>query len=375
MTEPLTPLREQIDEVDQQLLDLLSKRLQLVKQVGELKSELGLPVYAPEREAEMLSKRRDEASKMGLSPDLIEDVLRRTMRESYASEQNSGFRCVKPDIKKIVIIGGAGKLGQVFVKLFRLSGYKVEILEKDDWPHSDSILKDAGLVIVAVPIKITSQIISQLTMLPLDCILADFTSIKTQPLNSMMKIHKGSVVGLHPMFGPDIATMAKQLVVVCHGRLAKNYQWLIEQIKIWGAHIYETSPEEHDKAMRLIQALRHFTSFSYGVHLLEENADIEQLLKLSSPIYRLELAMVGRLFAQDAKLYADIILSSPQNVEMIKNYHHRLGKLIQLLENSDNKAFINKFEKVSDWLGEYAQIFLEESQTLLQQAKDTQTIR
>lgn len=50
--------------------------------------------------------------------------------------------------------------------------------------------------------------------------------------------------------------------------------------------------------MAFIQALRHFATFAYGLHLAEENVRLEQLLALSSPIYRLELAMVGRLFAQ-----------------------------------------------------------------------------
>lgn len=50
--------------------------------------------------------------------------------------------------------------------------------------------------------------------------------------------------------------------------------------------------------MAFIQALRHFATFAYGLHLAEENVQLEQLLALSSPIYRLELAMVGRLFAQ-----------------------------------------------------------------------------
>jgi chorismate mutase/prephenate dehydrogenase len=50
--------------------------------------------------------------------------------------------------------------------------------------------------------------------------------------------------------------------------------------------------------MAFIQALRHFATFAYGLHLAEENVRLEQLLALSSPIYRLELAMVGRLFAR-----------------------------------------------------------------------------
>ena len=37
------------------------------------------------------------------------------------------------------------------------------------------------------------------------------------------------------MFGPDIASMAKQVVVCCDGRFSECYEWLLEQIQIWGA--------------------------------------------------------------------------------------------------------------------------------------------
>ena len=40
------------------------------------------------------------------------------------------------------------------------------------------------------------------------------------------------------MFGPDIASMAKQVVVRCDGRFSERYEWLLEQIQIWGAKIY-----------------------------------------------------------------------------------------------------------------------------------------
>ncbi len=42
--------------------------------------------------------------------------------------------------------------------------------------------------------------------------------------------------------------------------------------------------------------------------------------------------MVGRLFAQDPQLYADIIMSSNENVELIRRYHQLLGDSIALLE-------------------------------------------
>ena len=93
----------------------------MVADVGEVKSRHGLPVYAPDREAAMLASRRAEASAAGISPDMIEDVLRRVMRESYSSENDSGFKCVNPSLRKIVVIGGAGQLGRLFVQMFRLS--------------------------------------------------------------------------------------------------------------------------------------------------------------------------------------------------------------------------------------------------------------
>ena len=42
--------------------------------------------------------------------------------------------------------------------------------------------------------------------------------------------------------------------------------------------------------------------------------------------------MVGRLFAQDPHLYADIILSSPQNLAMIRRYYQNFGEALGLLE-------------------------------------------
>lgn len=372
MVAQLSRLREQIDAVDRQMLDLLEKRLALVAQVGEVKSEHGMPIYAPEREASMLASRREEAQKKGISPDLIEDILRRIMRESYTSENDSGFKCLNPSLRPVTILGGNGQLGRIFTRLFKLSGYEVRVLGRNDWDRAEELLSDAGLVIVSVPINTTCDVISKIgSYLADDCILADFTSIKHEPLQAMLKAHRGPVVGLHPMFGPDIASLAKQVVAYCDGRMSEEYQWLLEQIQIWGAKIEPISALEHDQNMTLIQAMRHFNSFVYGVHLAEENPRLDKLVALSSPIYRLELAMVGRLFAQDPVLYADIIMASPRNLAMIKRFHQRFGEAIVLLENSDKETFIESFKEVEHWFGDYAKQFLLESKNLLQQARDS----
>lgn len=371
MVDELKVLRDQIDKVDQQLVALFAQRLKLVAGVGEVKSRHGLPIYAPDREAAMLASRRAEAEAQGVPPDLIEDVLRRFMRESYASEKDTGFKCVNPELGKAVVIGGGGQLGSVFAHLLTLSGYQVEILEKDDWSRADELLADTGLVMIAVPIDQTVAVIERLPALPEHCLLVDLTSVKSEPVAAMLKAHSGPVLGLHPMFGPDIPSLAKQVIIHCDGRGAEHYQWLLAQMRIWGARLQEVPATEHDEAMSLVQALRHFTSFAYGAHLCAEGADLARLLRLSSPIYRLELAMVGRLFAQDPALYADIILSSPRNLAMIRRYHDRFGELLEQLESGEREVFVKQFRAVSDYFGDYAGTFLKESRMLLAQANDS----
>jgi len=366
----LTSLRDEIDEIDSDLVKLLQRRLAVTSKVGQLKSGVGKPIYDAKREASLFAKRRQQASEAGLSPDLIEDVLRRLMRDSYVSQDASGYRCVNPECKKVVVVGGKGQLGSVFVDLFQRSDYQVAIIEQNDWPNSEAILVDASLVIVAVPIRLTSMVIHHLNNLPKTCILADLTSVKESPLFEMKKAHAGPVVGLHPMFGPDVTGLIKQTIISCEGRHPEQYQWLIEQFEVWGAKIYPVQAHEHDQAMSMVQVMRHFSTIAYGYHLMSEGADIENLVAMSSPIYRLELIMVGRLFAQDPTLYADIIFANKENVSMMKRFAYRFLELLEDVSLDDKDAFVAMFNNVSDWFGDYAGDFLEESKSMLLKANE-----
>src|SRR5690606_26353173 len=227
---PLAELRDQIDEVDQQVMTLLARRLELVGEVGELKGQHGLPIYAPERERSMIAARRAEAEKRGLSGDLIEDVLRRCMREAYGHEKNLGFTRQAPDLGPIVIVGGEGRMGQLFGRMLRLSGYEVRTLDRDDWADASALVEGAGMVLVSVPIHDTVEVLHRLPTLPQSCLLVDLTSTKASPVAAMLEVHPGPVLGLHPMFGPDVDNMAKQVIAYVPGRFPDASTWLLEQI-------------------------------------------------------------------------------------------------------------------------------------------------
>lgn len=374
VTSLLLGYRTEIDELDTQLVELLAARQQVTQKIGSLKRANSLPIYVPEREASLIAKRRTQAIQAGVSGDLVEDVLRRAMRDSYYS-QHANYAKTNPGINKVVVIGGKGALGKVLVGLFESSDYSVTVVEKEDWAQRATLLHDADVVILAVPINQTLRIISELPQLPAQCILADVTSIKQAPLAAMLNQHQGPVVGLHPMFGPDAPGMIKQVVVVCDGRDASSYAWFIEQMVVWGAQIHQTEAKVHDKAMAFIQVMRHFNTFVYGQHLQQENPNLTELIAFSSPIYRLELAMVGRLFAQAPSLYADIIFNDSDNIALLERFHQRFGDAIALLKSQDKQAFIACFKEVENWFGHYAAQCLVDSKQMLLKADDGHLLR
>ena len=367
----LDQLRAAIDDVDRRFLDLLRERRDLVAEVARWKTTHGAPVYVPELEATLLRARRDEAIAAGVSPDLMEDLLRRIMRESYRAESDHGFRCVLDEPGPVVIVGGGGAMGKLLGGLFARSGYEVRVLETGDWDRAATILAGAALVLVSVPIAVTEGVVDRLQgLMPPGAVLADVTSRKAAPLAAMLRAHAGPVVGLHPMCGPTVPTLAKQVVVRCAGRDDDACTWVFDQFRLWGASIVEADAATHDHAMALVQALRHFATFVYGQHLQEEDADLNAMLEVSSPIYRLELAMTGRLFAQDPDLYTGIVFDSPEGLALAERFLDRFARAVDLYRRDDRAEFRRQFLAVRDWFGPLADTFLVESSALLAQADD-----
>jgi chorismate mutase/prephenate dehydrogenase len=363
----LDNLRDEIDDLDRQVVSLLARRLEMVDKIVELKKSRNLPVYHPAREEYMISNRRNQSREVGLDPDFIEEIFRAIIRQSRIKQTRDFARKgIRPGAK-VLIVGGGGEMGDYFRRYFSGAGYDVEILGRRDWDRVDELCRDLQLAILSVPIDKTSEVARKLgPYLPSDCVLTDLTSIKAAPLQAMLEAHNGPVVGLHPLFGPTPSTMDKQIVVVTQGRDPDACQWVIDQFSAWGTVLVHASPEEHDEIMGLVQTLRHFATFAFGQFLARRRADIHRTLDFSSPIYRLELGMVGRLFAQDASLYSEIIFASPERIELLKQYLESLNDNFAMIEKGDKELFKKEFAKIAEWFGPFSEQAMRESSFMLE---------
>ncbi len=77
----LQTLRKQIDEQDQQLFELLARRMSLVREVGLVKREAGIPIADPVREARVRERLKTLTSGV-LAPWHVEELSRLIMRIS-----------------------------------------------------------------------------------------------------------------------------------------------------------------------------------------------------------------------------------------------------------------------------------------------------
>jgi len=374
LDQKLASLRSQIDACDTELVAILAKRNKITAQVGQIKRDSGKPVYIPEREIELLEARRSQAQAQGVSGDLVEDILRRMMRESYQNQQ-SELACVAPELSPAVIIGGSGVMGQLFAKQLRRSGIEVRILDKAQYESKDEILAGAKLVLVSVPINKVEAIVESLPKLDDDCLLVDITSVKEKPIKAMMTCHSGPVLGLHPMFGPDIEHWVKQTIVVCRGRGDTKTDSLLAQLTIWGTQLVEMDAKKHDEAMQIVQVMRHLTTFVYGQFLAKQTHSLKEIKSCSSPIYQLELMMVGRLFAQSPGLYSDIMLAQFDNVEsLLEDYKDIYEQTLVKLKNGDKAGLIAGFSDAKSYFSDSAESFLKQSRALLNKANDSKVL-
>jgi len=85
-TEDLTDLRHQIDEIDDKILEILAKRMRISGEVAQYKKENSISVLQAQRYDEILTKRSEQGTQLGMSAEFIKEVFEAIHAESVRKQ-------------------------------------------------------------------------------------------------------------------------------------------------------------------------------------------------------------------------------------------------------------------------------------------------
>ncbi|ACK70691.1 Prephenate dehydrogenase [Gloeothece citriformis PCC 7424] len=340
-----------LKQIDRDLIELLAKKIAFLREAN-LK---GINVEETSDMSQLLEQ-------MGVPEFVWKNITLNCVAASQSYNQST--LPVKP--KRITIIGGSGKMGRFFTLVFQEAGHQVSILEHQDWHKAPELIGKAELVLVCVNIEHTLTVVEKAApYLTPSTILAEITSFKTTIVPKLLELHSGPVVSLHPMFGPGVTSFLSQNVIVCGGRQLEACQWILDLIERQGGQLTFCSIAEHDRMMAVVQGMRHFAVFGLGVFLAQEKVNLERSLEFASPLYRLQLDMIGRLFATDGSLSLKMMLSLFERRQFIgrlgATYHH----LAQLVAEQDKIALEQEFETTRHFFREQVDRAVEETDYII----------
>ena len=255
----------------------------------------------------------------------------------------------------IGIIGGLGEMGRLFSKFFSSHGFHVNVADLDTPLTPERAVSESDIVVFAVPLHETVEIIRRLVPHTRQGqLLMDLTSLKAAPVKEMLQ-SPACVVGLHPMFGGRISSFYGQTLAACPVRIGRGAVAVAAGAfyRASGIRVKECSPDEHDRMMSIIQVLFHLTTMLIGRTLRKLDIEIDETMDYTSPSYRIEMNLVGRIFAQSPELYGAITQMNPNSEEIFSALKDGLEVYEQFYRTGNLKGFMADFELSARHLGDF----------------------
>ena len=195
----------------------------------------------------------------------------------------------------VVIVGCFGRMGGMLFREAGSRGYGVRGIDK---PFDDlEPLSRASLVIVCIPAAFFEQTLHRLCPhMREDAILCDITSVKVAPMQQMENIWQGSIVGTHPLFGPQHGMDEDLPIALVRGKNCTNtaFELVRDFFVSLGYRAFATDADTHDKAMARIQNMNFITSLAYCAQTADDETLKEHPLLQAPPQRGKEASDRGR---------------------------------------------------------------------------------
>jgi prephenate dehydrogenase len=107
-------------------------------------------------------------------------------------------------------------------------------------------------------------------------------------------------------------------------------------------------PDTHDRLMAVIQGLTHFGNLCMAEAIRRTGTDLAAALGATSPVYRIQMGLIGRLLSQDPALYGDMLQLNPHVPPVLASFGEAATDLRTRVEGGDLPSFVEFFGRVAE---------------------------
>jgi chorismate mutase/prephenate dehydrogenase len=346
----LEELRQRLSEVDRDLVALIAQRQRIVAEVGAHKIENAVPTRDYEREKEVIKGARERALDLGVDPDTIEQVMQLLIRSSLTQQEQTRVAAATGGAgKRVLIIGGAGKMGGWFAEFLGSQDYAVEIADPSespmpfpriaDWRGSEL---DQDIIIVATPIKTTGDVLAGLADRRPRGLIMDIGSLKSPLREGLASLSAVGcrVTSIHPMFGPDTRLLSGRHVIFIDVGAPEATAEARALFAATMAEQIEMSLEDHDRLIAFVLGLSHALNIVFFTALAGSGELVPRLMRLSSTTFDAQMQVAALVARDNPYLYFDIQTLNDYGHTALEALSDATSRLRTLVEAKDEAGFV-----------------------------------
>jgi chorismate mutase/prephenate dehydrogenase len=345
----LEALREQLNALDRELLELAARRQALSTEIARVKRDAGLPTRDYGREREVLTRARAHAAELGISPALAESLLRPLIHDSLATQEHARVAAQRHGSgQRALVIGGAGKMGRWFVDYLASQDFDVEVADpagaveghrhRARW--QDGAL-DQDLIVLATPLGTTATTLAELAARRPRGLVFDIGSLKTPLRGGLDALVRADcrVTSIHPMFGPDTDMLSGRHVIFIDLGNASALAQARELFAHTMAEQVVMSLDEHDRLIAYVLGLSHALNIAFFTALAESGEAAPHLAQLSSTTFDAQLEVATQVAAESPALYFEIQGLNAYGDESLRALEGAVTRLRRIIAGHDEAAF------------------------------------
>jgi chorismate mutase/prephenate dehydrogenase len=350
----LEELRQRLSEVDHGLVELIAQRQRIVAEVGAHKIENSVPTRDYEREKEVLRGARGRALELGADLEVVEEVMRLLIRSSLTQQEQTRVEAATGGAgKRVLIIGGAGKMGAWFAQFLASQDYSVEIADPNesplpyprlvDWRESDL---DHDIIVVATPIKTAGALLGALAERRPRGLVMDIGSLKSPLRAGLNQLAAAGcrATSIHPMFGPDTRLLSGRHVIFCDVGVSGATAEARALFAPTMAEQIEMSLDDHDRLIAFVLGLSHALNLVFFTALAGSGELAARLNTLSSTTFDAQMQVAALVARDNPYLYFDIQTLNDYGHVALEALTAAAARVRDLVEAKDESGFVDLME-------------------------------